>query len=290
MICGRLLYIRLPPFCPATSQDAQSRCFPSLCPASLVLRGASLLAEMLPAVSLLLSHFFFSSSNSAPTQLARLFIKTSKLTAALIAAVRFMLVVTLVYYLLRRPISATSFRSLILSRKSRPPKPHLPLFTLAVRFHSLLFHILAIPHLPFSHTIPFTPSTAYRSTSRNVVLAFARIPFYPSAWRLILVSSLSHTRIARRSLFSLPFLSIPYPNAHLFTIPTFASLPFSHAQLANYVSRLHRGSSNTRLSRWAAPKRGLMKNKKWRGNARDGNSAKKNRLNQRWRRIAERIM
>jgi len=30
-----------------------------------------------------------------------------------------------------------------------------------------------------------------------------------------------------------------------------------------------------RLSRWAAPKRGLMKNKKWRGNARDGNSAKK---------------
>jgi len=59
MICGRLLYIRLPPFCPTMRQDAQSRRFPSLCPASLVLRGASLLAEMLPAVSLPLSHFFF---------------------------------------------------------------------------------------------------------------------------------------------------------------------------------------------------------------------------------------
>jgi len=51
MICGRLLYIRLPPFCPATRQNAQSRRF-------LVLRGASLLAGMLPAVSSSLAFFF----------------------------------------------------------------------------------------------------------------------------------------------------------------------------------------------------------------------------------------
>lgn len=126
-----------------------------------------------------LHRIFFTHIPTTPTQLARLFIKTSKLTG--FNRVCFTLFVTSVYYLLRRPIPATSFRSLILSHKSRHLKPHLPLFTLAVRFHPLLFHTLATPHLPFSPIMPFTPSTEYRSTLRNVVLAFARVPFYPSA-------------------------------------------------------------------------------------------------------------
>jgi len=36
--------------------------------------------------------------------------------------------------------------------------------------------------------MPFTPSAEYRSAPRNVVLAFARVPFYPFARRLIHVS------------------------------------------------------------------------------------------------------
>lgn len=212
MICG-LLYIRLSPSSRPSRQDVQSRCFPSLCPPSLVLRGVSLFAEVLPAVPS--SHFF---SSSAPTQLARLFvIKTSKLTG--FNRVRFTLVVTTVYYLLRRPIPATSFRSLILSHKSRPPKTPPPtLFTLAMRFHPLLFHTFATPHPPFSPAMPFTPSTEYRSTPRNVVLAFARVPFYPSAWRLIRVSSPHHSSLPILPCCP-PSLFISCPNAHLFTIP-----------------------------------------------------------------------
>lgn len=147
MICGRLLYIRLPSSCPPTCQecqDAQSRCFPSLCPlpfsplspAPTWAKGRSSQRETraLPAP---FSRIFFPHPPTAPTQLARLFIKTSKLTG--FNRVCFTLFITSVYYLLRRPIPATSFRSLILSHKSRPPKipPPAPL---AVRFHPLLFH------------------------------------------------------------------------------------------------------------------------------------------------------
>lgn len=162
------------------------------------------------------------------------------------------------YYLLRRPISATSFRSLILSHlKSRPPTSRASMY--AVRFHPLLFHTFATPHPPFSLAMPFTPSTEYRSTPRNVVSAFARVPFYPSAWRLIRVSSPHYSSLAILPCFT-PFLSTSCPNAHLFIIPILASLPFPHTHPANYVSHLSRGSSNTGLPRWAATERGLMKN------------------------------
>lgn len=58
-----------------------------------------------------------------------------------------------------------------------------------MRFHPPLFHSLATPHPPFSLAVPFTPSAEYRSAPRNVVLAFARVPFYPFARRLIHVST-----------------------------------------------------------------------------------------------------
>lgn len=121
------------------------------------------------------SRIFFPHHPTALTQLARLFIKTSKLTG--FNRVRFTLFITSIYYLLR-PIPATSFRSLILSHKSRPPKipPPAPHSRRALSSASLSLHILL-----FLHAIPFTPSTEYRSTPRNVVLAFARVPFYPSA-------------------------------------------------------------------------------------------------------------
>lgn len=127
-----------------------------------------------------------------------------------------------------------------------------------VRFHPLLFHTLAIPHPPFFRAVPFTPSAEYRSTPRNVVLAFARVPFYPSAWRLIRVSFPHHSSFSILPCFSLhPSLSLVLTRICL---PFLASLPLSHAQPANYVSHLPRGSSNTGLPRRSATKRGLMKN------------------------------
>lgn len=126
-----------------------------------------------------------------------------------------------------------------------------------VRFHPLLFHTLAIPHPPFFRAVPFTPSAEYRSTPRNVVLAFARVPFYPSAWRLIRVSSPHHSSFPILPCFSLrSSLSLVLTRICL---PFLVSLPLSHVQPANYVSHLPRGSSNTGLPRRSGYQ-GLMKN------------------------------
>lgn len=90
----------------SSRRNAQSRHSPfalSLSLAYPILR--SLLAEMLPVVFFLCLSFPFSLSLRVPsifilpTQLARLFIKTSKLTG--FNRVRFTLFVALVYYLLR---------------------------------------------------------------------------------------------------------------------------------------------------------------------------------------------
>jgi len=126
-----------------------------------------------------------------------------------------------------------------------------------VRFHPLLFHTLAIPHPPFFRAVPFTPSAEYRSTPRNVVLAFARVPFYPSAWRLIRVPSPHHSSFPILPCFSLrSSLSLILTRICL---PFLASLPLSHVQPANYVSHLPCGSSNTGLPRRSGYQ-GLMKN------------------------------
>lgn len=161
MICGRLVYIRLLPSAPLSRQDAQSRCIPSLCllpqpcPArSVALRRDASCCPFFPRIFFLMT---------APTRLARLFIKTSKLTG--FNRVYFTLFVTSVYYLLRRPISATSFRFLILSHKSRPPKTsppalHSRLYAF-IRFsfilsplHILLFFLLCRLHHPPSIVQP----------------------------------------------------------------------------------------------------------------------------------------
>lgn len=120
MICGRLLCIRLPPSSRPSRQDVQSRRFPSLCPPQPC-SAWSVAPRSDASCCPFLSFFSHPPTIQRPTQLARLFIKTSKLTG--FNRVRFTLVVvTTVYYLLQRPIPATSFRSLILSHKSRPPK------------------------------------------------------------------------------------------------------------------------------------------------------------------------
>lgn len=170
---------------------------PSLCPAALfriALCGDASCCVSLPSISLSFSLSFscslFSHPPTTPTQLARLFIKTSKLTG--FNRVRFtafcclgILFITTTTVLLHLRVPATSAsRSLILSRKSRPSNPHPPASSpsLAVRFHPPLFHFLARSHSTSSFfSVPFTPSAEYRSTPRNVVLAFARVPFYPSA-------------------------------------------------------------------------------------------------------------
>lgn len=121
----------------------------------------------------------FSHSPTASTQLARLFIKTSKLTS--FNCVCFTRFVTSVYYLLRRPVPATSLRSLILSHKSRPSNStSRTWFSRCALSSASLSFPCSIPY-PFSFAMPFTPSAEYRSTHRNVVLAFAQVPFYPSA-------------------------------------------------------------------------------------------------------------
>lgn len=130
--------------------------------------------------------------------------------------------------------------------------------------------------------MPFTPSTEYRSTPRNVVLAFARVPFYPSAWRLIRVSSPHHSSLPILR-YSPPSLSISCPNAHLFTIPILSSV-FSCSS-----SELRFAPSSRKF------KYGIMKGSyqartyekwKWRGNAsRDEITSQKNRLNQCRRKI-----
>lgn len=94
-----LLFVLLPPPSPALYSSVARHRHASCCP--------------------FLCHFF-PHPPTMPTQLAWLFIKTSKLTG--FNRIRFTLVVTTVYYLLRWPIPATSFQSLILSHKSRPPK------------------------------------------------------------------------------------------------------------------------------------------------------------------------
>lgn len=68
---------------------------------------------------------------------------------------------------------------------------------------------------------PFTPSAEYRSSSRNVVLAFARVPFYPSARRLIRVFS-PHLSKCPFSLFS--YVSPPF-SLSLILARTFVYLP-----------------------------------------------------------------
>lgn len=106
MICGRLLYIQSSPF--PSYRHAGTRNLDtvlSLCPSPSRPILRSLLAEMLPVVFFLCLSFPFSLSLRVPsifilpTQLARLFIKTSKLTG--FNRVRFTLFVALVYYLLR---------------------------------------------------------------------------------------------------------------------------------------------------------------------------------------------
>lgn len=73
-----------------------------------------------------------------------------------------------------------------------------------MRFHPPLFHSLATLRPPFPLAVAFTPSAEYRSAPRNVVLAFARVPFYPFARRLI------HVSTPRPSILLLPF-SLPLP-------------------------------------------------------------------------------
>lgn len=112
----------------------------------------------------LLSTHFFSRSLTAPIRLAWLFIKTSKLTG--FNRVYFTLFVTSVYYLLRRPISATSFRFLILSHKSRPPKTPPPVL------HSRLYAFIRFSFIPSPlHILLF---------SYNAVYTIHRVSFNPS--------------------------------------------------------------------------------------------------------------
>lgn len=185
----------------------------------------------------------------------------------------------MIYYLLQRPIPAISFRSLILSHKSHPKTPPPALHSHCALSSASLSYPLATPH-PFSSTMPFIPSE-YRSTLRNVVLAFARVPFYPSAWRLIHVSSAHHS-----SLFS----HVPF-RPSLSLVPTHICLLFLSSRLFRFLmliqritfSHLPHGSSNTGLWRWAATRRGLMKNE---NASRDGITSQENKLNQRRRRIA----
>lgn len=160
MICGRLLYIRLPPSA-LSRQDVQSRRFPSLCPPQAYsARGVALRRDA--SCRPFLSHFFLTLRQRRPSW--RLFIKTSKLTG--FNRVRFALVVTTVYYLLRRPIPATSFRFLILSHKSRPPTTPPP------ALHSRCTLSSASLSYPRHSTSSFF--------SRHAVYTIHRVSFNPS--------------------------------------------------------------------------------------------------------------
>lgn len=137
---------------------------------------------------------------------------------------RFLLPRYIIYYENQSP--QPPLRSLILSHKSRQPNPtSRPSFSRCALSSASLLFPRSIPQ-PFSFAMPFTPSAEYRSTHRNVVLVFTRVPFYPSAWRLIRVSSSLH--------FS--------PFAILFSIPLYSSLSLvlAHIYLPFMFSRLFR--------------------------------------------------
>lgn len=135
--------------------------------------------------------------------------------------------------------------------------------------------------------MPFTPSTEYRSTPRNVVLAFARVPFYPSAWRLIRVSSPHHSSLPILPC-SPPSLSISCPNAYLFTIPIFSSVSScSSSELRFAPSSRKFKYGIIKVGRYQAQ---TYEKWKWRGNGEQRWDHHPERQTQCWRRIAKEIV
>jgi len=130
--------------------------------------------------------------------------------------------------------------------------------------------------------MPFTPSAEYRSAPRNVVLAFARVPFYPFARRLI------HVSIPRPPILPPIFYPLSFPS-YSPPLPRYFS-PFLRPIVAarvclsffriprplatsirpsgvRYLSHPPRVSSSAGLPRWSATKHGLIKNENGAGDA-----------------------
>lgn len=151
----------------------------------------------------------------------------------------------IIYY--GEPVLATSLRSLILSHKSRPSNPtSRTWFSRALSSASLSFSRYSVH--PFSFAMPFTPSAEYRSTHRNVVLAFARVPFYLSIWQLIRVF---FSLVVRHSIL---FHSTSCSSAHLFIFLVFSCLFrfLMYVQRVMFCTLSLRGSLNTELRLWSS--------------------------------------
>lgn len=139
---------------------------------------------------------------------------------------------------------------------------HLSLFASSlcafIRFSFIPSSLRVFLFLPCPPFMPFTPSAEYRSSPRNVVLAFARVPFYPSARRLIRVFS-PHPSSSPSSLA----LHVPPPfSRSLILARTFVYLPCPRVSFVSSCSSdqlrfapYSRGSSNMGLAWWSATER-----------------------------------